>query len=268
MAIFPKSLYQLTQYGLLLFASLLTACQSFLSPQSSCPKEANTVLKNQNVKEIKLDEKPQKVSGYISNNEAAGYTFSAKEGQQLNYKTDDNLCLWIYTPNQKILKETTLPENGIYLLQLTTPKGSSSYNITLNLQQPSQTLPTSTASPEPSPNSTNVSQPSLSPSETVEEYFGLVNRREYRKAWDILSRSQQEDSKLHPNGISSYQEWWDSVEKVELTILSEQKDEFDPVINAELTFVMKSGSHNRQKLSFFLIKQGDQWKINKAKLIQ
>lgn len=265
MTIFPKSLYQLTQYTLLLFASLLTACQSFLSPQSSCSKEPNTVLKNQNVKEIKLDEKPEKASGYISNNEAVGYTFSAKEGQQLNYKTDDNLCLWIYTPNQKILKETTLPENGIYLLQLTTLKGSSSYNITLNLQQPSLTpTPTLTLTPT----ITNSSNSSLSPRETVEEYFGLINRREYENAWDILSKSQQEDSKLRPNGFASYQEWWDSVEKVEFTLLNQQEDEFEPVINAQLTFMMKSGSHSRQKLSFFLIKQGDQWKINKAKLIQ
>jgi hypothetical protein len=144
-------------------------------------------------------------------------------------------------------------------LQLTTPKGSSSYNITLNLQQPSltQALPTPT-----------ITNSSLSPSETVKEYFGLINRREYENAWDILSKSQQEDSKLRLNGFASYQEWWDSVEKVELTILSELKDEFEPVINAELTFMMKSGSNNRQKLSFFLIKQGDQWKINKVKLIQ
>lgn len=277
------------RYLSLISLILLSGCKNALLPQdlSQCPHHSSVLLKQENISSLELNKSPQVLSGFVSEKNGVGYEFKAKKGDKLNYSSPENLCIWIYQPNQQILDETTLPEDGRYLLQLTTPKGSQTYEITLSLTQESATPSESgikspvdddkekeslTSSPsteqknDENPSETH-SKTAISPQQTIENYFNFINQRNYQTAWEMLSNSQQNDTKLHPNGYQSYYNWWDSVQTTTIKINNYEESSWESTVDIGLKILIKSGSSSQQSLRFFLIRQGETWKINKVKLL-
>ena len=118
---------------------------------SECSLEPTVALAPSNVKSISLSRGVIKESGTVSNNKHIGYTFTAKSGQRLLYQTEDDLCLWLYSPNNQLITTTELPATGQYTLQVATPQGSENFDLTIGFKTKQVTptkksLPSSTVS--------------------------------------------------------------------------------------------------------------------------
>jgi hypothetical protein len=137
----------------LLTSLLLISCdspaqnQSFKLPNEQnqpmnkpkkCPKQPNIALQSKNVMPLDFDEKNITKSGTVSNSQMIGYQFTAETGQTLNYETDNELCIWIYDPNQSLVKPAKLSTSGEYIMQVSTLNSSEPFEITLTLTSPPQ----------------------------------------------------------------------------------------------------------------------------------
>ena len=82
--------------------------------------------------DISLQETVKK-SGQLTAGKYRGYTFEGKKGQTLNYSTPNNICLWIFQPDMKLLDGVELPIDGKYTVQITLPQGSSTFELEMSL---------------------------------------------------------------------------------------------------------------------------------------
>jgi hypothetical protein len=100
---------------------------------SDCPKEATTTLENQDVKPIALGEQIISETGIVNPSKFVGYTFQGKVGDRLNYQTNQNICIWVYTPELQVLHDQILPSTGRYTIQVATAKGSTTFDLKMSL---------------------------------------------------------------------------------------------------------------------------------------
>ncbi len=119
-----------------------------------CPQEPTVTLAPSNVKSISLSRRAITESGIVSSKKHIGYTFTAESGQRLMYETEDELCLWLYSPENQLITTTELPATGQYTLQVAVAKGSQSFDLTIGLKtkqvtQTKKSLPSSTVSFNP-----------------------------------------------------------------------------------------------------------------------
>ncbi|GEM_PF-6307304 len=118
----------------------LTSCQYLPAKQPSptpeietCPSTPNLILKSANVETISLDQGKAKLSGIAKKNQAIRYSFEAKTGQELTYETEDDICIWFYAPDNKLLTGKQIATDGKYIIQISTLKGSKTFSIDLAL---------------------------------------------------------------------------------------------------------------------------------------
>ncbi len=151
---------------LLFYLTLLSLCGcqtiSNLGSQSSsssdeCPEVPEVELNPKDVQEIELSNQMIPKSGIAKKTKSVGFTFEAKEGQKFDYKTEDNICVWIYTPDNEQLNSKNLPKTGKYTIQISAPKGSQTFELAMGLD-----VDTNSSS-----NSTSVPSASLSQKEAV-----------------------------------------------------------------------------------------------------
>lgn len=158
---------------LFLYITLLITCGcqavSKVSQQSTqtstgCPEKPETALSKDNIKNISLTDQTISESGQATADKSVGYTFKAESGQKLSYRTGDDICIWIYTQDNQLLKSGELPQTGTYTLQVSAPKGSTTFNLEMSLgtlqasqpsvpSSPSVETPTSTSATTESANS-------------------------------------------------------------------------------------------------------------------
>ncbi|MDH6064604.1 hypothetical protein [Umezakia ovalisporum] len=141
------------------------------------------ILEGKDTKPIVFNNETITESGIISSNQVLAYSFDGTSKQQLSYTTNQNICISIYTPDNQLIESSVspiiLPINGKYIIQVSAPKDSTSFDLTMNLKSvtklsipasvPSKTsVPASVASktsvPAPVPSKTSV--PAPVPSET------------------------------------------------------------------------------------------------------
>ncbi len=126
---------------------------------SGCPEKPKTApLISKNVKDISLDNTITKESGQVSVGQSKGYTFNGQAGEKLSYRTSDDICLWVYTPDNNLLSSLDLPTTGKYILQVSALKGATTYNLEMTLGTLEAAAPTTAPSPDtssstPSPSS-------------------------------------------------------------------------------------------------------------------
>lgn len=159
--------------------NLAASTQNALSSGGCTEKPpANLSLDKKDVKDISLNSGSLKESGKISAGKFIGYKFEAQAGQKLSYQTKDDICLWVYSPTNAVLNSGDLPETGSYIIQVSAPKGSTTFNLDLSLGalQATQSVPSSSAS-APSPNAPssnsvtpNVSPPPVSSASTTQQF--------------------------------------------------------------------------------------------------
>ncbi|CAD0228851.1 conserved hypothetical protein [Planktothrix agardhii] len=137
-----------------------------------CSEQPSGNIAPPNIKLINLTAINTKESGQIRQGSYLAYQFSAKAGQQLNYRTEDNLCIWVYAPDRQLIKTKYLPQTGQYTIVLTALKGATTFDLKMSLgshgatgTQPLQPLPPFANSPTTSPTPTPIPTPtpSISP---------------------------------------------------------------------------------------------------------
>jgi hypothetical protein len=134
---------------------ILGCPMSAVTPQNSavsdkCPVEPIQTLQPSNVKPITL---PAKLSDMASQDLQLGYTFEAQTGQKINLRNIDNLCVWIYSPDNQLLSGTDLPKTGKYTIQIASPKSSKKLDIDIGFNDVN-TATTSPSTPTPQANFT------------------------------------------------------------------------------------------------------------------
>jgi serine/threonine protein kinase, bacterial len=106
----------------------------------------------------------------------------------------------------------------------------------------------------------------------VENYYTTINNGNLRGAWNNLSPGFQTNKKLHPQGYTSYTDWWgEKVQQVEINQvrLVEEKSN-TAVVDAELNYLLKNGNNSPASVRFTLVWDGDnkQWLISDAQRIR
>ncbi len=103
------------------------------APGKFCSEKLSGVLDKKDVKTIPLSSSNVKESGQVSADKYVGYAFQGKAGQRISYRTNDNICVSVFTPKNEVLKGVDLDTDGQYILQVAVPKGSTSFNLEMSL---------------------------------------------------------------------------------------------------------------------------------------
>ncbi len=261
----------ITLYLSCLLVCFITACTSGngkpedVASTDECPQEPTVALKPENVKSVSLNQEELSVSGNVRRNKSVGYTFEAEAEQELKYQTSEEICVWLYTPDNEILSGTVLPKNGKYIVQVAIPQGSANFSLKMSLDTKdypldnSQTALSSAEEKKPrlSTSTTALATPkdsTPSPEKEVDNYYSLLNAENYRDGWYKLSASLREDPELHPQGYDSYTEWWTKVSNVDVlsTSLIEQEAK-TATVDSEVRYFIKGGRQINQRLRFYFI---------------
>lgn len=122
---------------LLLFGCAATASSSKKiddgSSVSGCTDKPLVALKQENIKKVVLHNKLINESGSVSDKENKGYIFEAEAGQKLSYKTNSDICVWVYAPDNELVNGTKLEKTGTYTIQLAAPRGSTTFDLEISL---------------------------------------------------------------------------------------------------------------------------------------
>ena len=211
-----------------------------------CKSQPEQPLNSQNVKSIILGENDEVISGMVSKDNQLGYSFEAKSGQTLQYKTDDEICVWIFSPENKILGDLKIAHDGKYVIQVSAPKGSTSFNVKMSLkiiqvaaQAQKDTVPKtepSISSDKPSPKSEVIAQ--RSPEKFIQNHYAALNDRNYKYTWTDLSSEFKEKT----GGFSSYTQWWDEVERIQVNSTKLVREGNNrAIVEVDIQYKMKSG---------------------------
>ena len=98
-----------------------------------CPEQPKLELEQKNVREISLDNQTVNQSSQVNRTKTLGYTFPAKAGQKLSYRTNDDICIWVYAPDTELVSGTKLPATGTYTVQVAALKGSTTFDLEMSL---------------------------------------------------------------------------------------------------------------------------------------
>lgn len=141
--------------------SIDNVLQQFIETASSststeCPtKPGNNIsLSSDKVKEIALDGQVVNESGQVNMTQSVGFSFEAEAGQKLSYKTNDDLCIWTYTPENNILNGTDITTDGKHTIQIAARQGSTTFDLEIGLNAPQSSLLPSSSTPSPSQSNT------------------------------------------------------------------------------------------------------------------
>lgn len=115
-----------------------TVASSTSNTSNQCPDKPAGLLNSDRVKSVYLDSETVKESALVSPGKDQGYAFEAKAGQQINYRTAQNICTWIFTPNNEIVNSTNLPLDGKYTMQVAALTGSTTFELEMSLGEPEQ----------------------------------------------------------------------------------------------------------------------------------
>jgi hypothetical protein len=149
----------------LVLGLLLNGCAAANSPFSSnagidhgsakaevCPEKPIGSLESNKVKAITLNSQDQLESGMVRAGESVGFSFESDGNERFNYTTKSNLCVWIFSPDNQIMRETQLSQKGRYIVQVSTPTGTTSFDLAMRLGD-SEHTPVTHTTPLPSPKS-------------------------------------------------------------------------------------------------------------------
>ncbi len=273
------------------------------SPASSlieCPEKPTVRLSKEEVESVSVGEEAIAVSNVINSEQNLGYKFYGRTGKNFNYVITSNVCIWIFSPDTKLLQRRELviggqgdipswgevmsidlPLTGEYVIQVSTPQDLAKFQLEMNLLS-TRPIPQSSATPNaesPSPpaaTSTPNNQESNQqetakepPEEAVKNYYLNLNQGQYQKAWNQLSAAYQQDTQLHPEGYASYESWWKSVNKIEIVGVNEiENNASTAAVNSSVNLVKNSGETVYQSLNLLLVWDGanNQWNIDAVKL--
>ncbi|BAZ04213.1 hypothetical protein [Calothrix sp. NIES-3974] len=116
-------------------------------------------------------------------------------------------------------------------------------------------------------NKNNTQKANNKPEETINQYYQLINKREYAKAWAFLTPRFQ---RLKPdNNYQNYEAWWEKVDSVIVDLdslkLIEKKDD-EAIVDVQLRYILKDGRRLDDPSRFTLVSHSNnshqQWLID------
>jgi hypothetical protein len=266
---------------------LITACSqnSSQTTSSQCPSKAQATLENRNVKPISLSNQTINESGIVNSNKSIGYSFEAKSGQKLSYKTNQDICIWIYTPDNQILNTGVLPMGGKYTIQISALRGNTTFDlgmlletitevsnstsstestpllstqVDINSSKNAASVPTATPRYSASNSSTNTSD-KLDADSFVRNHYIALNNRRYSETWSQLSPRFKNLSESY----STYQQWWNSVREIKIgNIELIQQSSDTATVNIELWYLMNNGRNvqdTKSRIELIWNDDNDSW---------
>jgi ARC6-like, IMS domain len=99
------------------------------SSTGGCPEQPQGSLEGKSVKSINLGNGSVSETGQINPGKQKGFSFDAKKGQKLSYRTKDDICVWVYSPDNTPLSGDELKLDGKYTIQIAALKGSTSFTL-------------------------------------------------------------------------------------------------------------------------------------------
>jgi len=120
---------------ILLTSPLIASCNSTNLSNSitQCPSEPNSTLRSENIEFVSLvNNELTQLSG-AATQDSMGYQFIAAAGQTVEYKTNQELCIWLYAPDNQLVQSKTLPLDGNYIIQISSPKKRQEFELSLGL---------------------------------------------------------------------------------------------------------------------------------------
>ena len=240
-----------------------------------------------NVETIDFSAKKITEKGSVSWNKSVGYSFVAQAKQELNYKTGEDICITLYTPENQIIQSGVLPVDGKYLIQISVSKGSTTFKLEMNLETvtaASSSIPTISpisinkplATPFQETNINNNSFSTVKPvSKSISErpladtfvrnHYQALSNRDYSSTYSNLS-SQFIKNNL-PNGYDGYQKWWNNVKNLEIgnvTVISQTNEK--AIVNAQIWYTMNQGKRfedSRSRIYLLWDKDRKKWLFNR-----
>ena len=123
---------------------------------SGCAEKPIVSLSGKDVETVALNESTITKSGQVSASKNIGYTFTATTGQKLSYSTDADICIWVFSPDNEILKGGELSKNGKYIIQVAAPQGAKTFDLKMSLGVLETAASTPTVSTTDTPEGTSV----------------------------------------------------------------------------------------------------------------
>ncbi|GCL36216.1 hypothetical protein SR1949_13180 [Sphaerospermopsis reniformis] len=238
--------------------------QSFLSnyiSSSGCSEKPTVSLNAKDVEAMVLNESTITKSGQVSINKSVGYTFMGKTGNKLVYQTNQNICIWVYTPDNKLMNNPVLPVDGKYIIQIAAMEGATTFDVALQLQKDAETpisLTQSSLSETKQTKNSNRQDPDV----FIRNYYLSLNNREYSQTWSNLS----DQFKNYSSSYSEYQQWWNSVKEIKIgNIEIVNISNNTASIDAELWYYMNDGRElkdTRNRIYLIWSENNNTWLIN------
>ena len=180
----------------------LTNVSSNAISSSGCAEKPMVSLSGKDVETVALNESTITKSGQVSASKNIGYTFTATTGQKLSYSTDADVCLWVFSPDNEILKGGELSKNGKYVIQVAAPQGAKTFDLKMSLGVLETAANTPTVSTTDTPEGTSVNT-SKNTSERTSERTSENNN----------SQSSLENDNLQPENDISQEQALELVQK-------------------------------------------------------
>lgn len=229
----------------LLYMTLLTVNACSASSQTNnvssisnqCPDkpQEKEKLALNNVKLISLDRQKVKESGMINPGKNLGYAFEAKSGQKLSYQTKDDICIWVYTPDNQLLNSSVLPQTGKYTIQLASRQATKTFELEMSLDAVLE----ASSSPSQQANNSIIPEPAQNrpaADEFVKNHYFSLKNRNYSSTWSELSPRFQS---LSVGSYSDYLQWWDKVRDIRIgnvSLINQSND--TAIVDADLYYVI------------------------------
>lgn len=285
---------------------LILPTASSSSSLIECPEKPRTRINKEQLESLSVGEEAIAIANVVNPEEYLGYKFSGRTGKIFNYAITSNVCIWIFSPDTKLLQRRELaigeqgdtplwgelmsidlPLTGEYVIQVSTPKDLTRFQLEMNLttvpipepsvattEFPSPPAETSAPNNEQTNEETNEETnqqetAKQSPEEAVKNYYSFLNEGQYQEAWNQLSAAYQEDSLLHPEGYSSYESWWKSVNEIEIVGVQEIENNANAAtVNSSFNLVKNSGETLYQSFDLLLVWDSgtNKWNIDAVKL--
>ncbi|MDJ0742167.1 MAG: hypothetical protein QNJ32_02270 [Xenococcaceae cyanobacterium MO_167.B27] len=99
-----------------------------------CPEQPKVALNPQSIEAISFKNNRSTLSGIAKENKTIGYIFKGNSGQKFNYQTKEDICVWVYTPDNQLLSSKNLSVDGNYIIQVSAPQGSTTFELKIGLE--------------------------------------------------------------------------------------------------------------------------------------
>jgi hypothetical protein len=188
----------------------LTNVSSNAISSSGCGEKPMVSLSEKDVETVALNESTITKSGQVSVTKNIGYTFTATTGQKLSYSTDADVCLWVFSPDNEILKGGELSKNGKYIIQVAAPQGAKTFDLKMSLGVLETTANTPTVSTTDTPEMISKNTPEVTPEATPEN----TPERTYKNTSENNNyQSSSENNNIQPENDISQEQALELVQK-------------------------------------------------------